>query len=140
MKVLVDLDVLLDVLQRREPHFGASADVLSQARRGALEAVLPGHALTTAYYLIARFAGRAEADRAIDRLLRSFDVVAADRVLHLRARALAIRDFEDAVVAAAAERAGCDRIVTRNVVDFAASPVLAVTPDELLAELASRES
>lgn len=140
MKALVDLNVLLDVLQRREPHYGASAAVLSRARRGELAAALPAHAVTTVYYLIARFAGRADAGRATDWLLANFEVVAADRPLYVRARALPLADFEDAVVAAAAERAACDRIVSRNVVDFAASPVPAVTPDELLAELVQRET
>jgi hypothetical protein len=53
----------------------------------------------------------------------------------LRARGLAFDDFEDAVVAAAAEKLHCRWIVTRNVVDFASSPVPAVTPAELLAAL-----
>jgi predicted nucleic acid-binding protein len=44
-------------------------------------------------------------------------------------------DFEDAVVAAAAESSGCDAIVTRNVRDFRATPVAAVTPEEYLLDL-----
>ena len=50
-----------------------------------------------------------------------------------RAHALAWPDFEDAVVAAAAERAECACIVTRNVKDFKKDPVAACTPEEFLA-------
>lgn len=44
-------------------------------------------------------------------------------------------DFEDAVVAASAEAAGCDYVVSRNVPDFAGSPVPAVTPADFLKHL-----
>jgi hypothetical protein len=47
------------------------------------------------------------------------------------------RDFEDAVVAGAAERGACDCIVTRNVADsFLGSPVRILTPEEFLGVLA----
>ena len=41
-------------------------------------------------------------------------------------------DFEDAVVAAVAERNGAAYILTRNINDFAGSPVPAITPAEFL--------
>jgi hypothetical protein len=51
--------------------------------------------------------------------------------------ALALRwdDFEDAVTAAAAQRARCAAIVTRNPKDFKGSPVRVVTPAEAAAWL-----
>lgn len=135
MKVLLDLNVLLDVIQHREPHYDASAAVLSRIAEDELEGAVPGHALTTVYYLVSRFADRGRAARAVDWILRDLEVVAEDRELFLRARSLDLDDFEDAVVASAAERASCDRIVTRNVHDFAGSPVPAITPGELVAEI-----
>jgi hypothetical protein len=93
--------------------------------------------VTTVHYLIERFAGSERASRAIDWILRAFDVLPADRESFLRAQSLGLPDFEDAVVASCAEAAGCDRIVTRNVADFTSSPVRASTPTELLAELAA---
>ena len=42
-------------------------------------------------------------------------------------------DFEDAVVAAIAESAGCSVIITRNITDFSQSPVSAITPEEFIA-------
>jgi hypothetical protein len=49
-----------------------------------------------------------------------------------RARQLPLGDFEDALVASVAEATGSDYIVTRNVSDFAGSPVPALTPTEFL--------
>ncbi len=55
----------------------------------------------------------------------------ADREL-LRAIALPIADFEDAMVVALAESVGATHIVTRSTSDFRRSPVKAVTPEAFL--------
>lgn len=133
--MLVDLNLLLDVMQRRQPHFPHSAAVLSRVAAGELVGAVPGHAVTTIHYLVSRFESAETADEAVDWILRRFEVVAEGRDTFVRARSLDFRDFEDAVVASAAEQAGCDRIVTRNVDDFRHSPVIAVTPQELETEL-----
>ena len=58
-------------------------------------------------------------------------------VLHT-ALALNWTDFEDAVSAAAAKRAKCDALVTRNPTDFKGSPVPVLTPSEAVAWLAPK--
>lgn len=133
--ILVDLNVVLDVVQEREPHFNASAAVLSEVIRGAVKAVLPAHALTTVHYIVARHQDRKKANEAIDWLLRYFGIAATGRAELARARELDRADFEDGVVAAAAESAHCRVVVTRNVEDFKASPVAAMTPYEFLLEM-----
>ena len=45
MKIAVDLNVLLDVAQNRQPFYQASEEILHRARAGEYAAVLPGHAL-----------------------------------------------------------------------------------------------
>jgi len=135
VKILLDLNVLLDVIQEREPHYAASAEILSRVAWGELEGAVPGHALTTIYYVVSKYGGQEIADRAVDWLLGELEIVAEERELFLRARSLAMKDFEDAVVASAAEHAHCDYVVTRNVEDFGGSPIPAITPRELDAEL-----
>lgn len=139
MKVLLDLNVLLDVIQKREPHYAASAAVLSRIASGEVEGAVAAHALTTIHYVVAKLAGRERALQAIDWLLGELEIVPEDRETLLRARGLGMDDFEDAVVAAAAERSDCDHVVTPNVGDFDASPVSAVSPGELDAALAEPE-
>ncbi|SDJ10386.1 type II toxin-antitoxin system VapC family toxin [Billgrantia gudaonensis] len=129
---MLDLNVLLDVLQKREPHYRVSAAVLEQVIHGDEQGAISAHAVTTVHYLVARYADRIAADRALSWLLHHLTVCAVGRNELERARSLGWSDFEDAVVAAVAERAGCTCIVTRNVKDFAGSPVNAVTPQEFL--------
>ena len=61
MKVLLDLNVLLDVVQNRVPHFRDSAEVVSRARAGEIQALIPAHAVTTLHYVIAKAAGQSPA-------------------------------------------------------------------------------
>ena len=72
------------------------------------------------------------ANQTIDDLLKDFVVAPVDSALFQRARQLAVADFEDAVVASVAEVSESDYIVTRNVQDFAGSPVRAITPTAFL--------
>jgi len=134
MKVLLDLNVLLDVVQQREPFYDASAAVLSLVIQGELSACIPAHALTTIHYIVARYGTSQQADDVIDWLLAHLEVVPEGWGEFRRARGLTMADFEDAVTASAAETAACDVIISRNIPDFEASPVPAITPEEFLSQ------
>lgn len=130
--ILLDLNVVLDVLQKREPHYTASAAVMGRVTDGHVTACLPAHAFTTLHYLMSRHQSKTAASRVVDWLLRYFDVAGTTRRELEIARALDWPDFEDTVVAAAAQSSSCTCIVTRNVRDFRESPVPALTPEEHL--------
>jgi hypothetical protein len=140
MKITVDLNVLLDVVQNRLPHYHASEEVLHRARTGEYVAVLPGHALTTLHYIIKKCSGLALANQTIDGLLADFDICPCDKRNFQRARQLPLKDFEDGTVASIAEASGSDYIVTRNVPDFTGSPIPAITPTEFLEAIAGIEA
>ena len=139
MKALLDLNVLLDVIQNRQPHYADSAKVLSAARSGDFDALVPFHAVTTLFYLVERAQGTSTANQTVDWLLKHFDVPEADKNTLLQARKLKLGDFEDAVVASVAARRGCDFIVSRNAADFSTSPVKAISPADFLKLLPVRK-
>ena len=130
--ILVDLNVVLDVVQARQPHYQASASVLDQVVQDQETGVVSAHAVTTLHYLVGRYRDRIQADKLVDWLLRYFDIATVAASELRRARALNWPDFEDAAVATAAEHYGCIAIVTRNLSDFQNSPVPALTPEEWL--------
>ncbi len=57
MKWMLDLNVVLDVLQRREPFYKASARILSLVVKGKASGFLPAHALTTIHSIVTRNLG-----------------------------------------------------------------------------------
>jgi len=132
MKLMLDLNVLLDVVQQRQPHYAASAQVLDFALINQC-GFLAAHLLTTLHYLVAKYADRKQADDLIDWLLQNFSIVPATKTTFLRARTLNFADFEDAVVCAAAEEQRCRFIISRNSSDFKGSTVQSLTPAEFLA-------
>ena len=62
MIIAVDINVLLDVFQNRQPHYAASAGVMNLVMQGTLKGVCPSHALTTLSDLARRHGTQAEAE------------------------------------------------------------------------------
>ena len=135
MKVTVDINVLLDVFQKREPHYAASAQVVSLVTAGTVAGVCPAHGLMTLYYLVRKYASKPDAEGAMDQVLRHFQIGNLEAADWEKARRLPFSNFEDAVVATVARATGSAFIITRNVADFVGSPVSAITPADFLSQL-----
>jgi predicted nucleic acid-binding protein len=132
LKVLIDLDILLDVLQRREPFYEKSAQVLASAELRSIEGHVAAHNLTTLFYLVARYLGAEQAQLALLQLLIFLFVAPVDQAVIERALVLSFTDFGEAVVMMAAVQAGADYVVSRDTQGFKRGPLPALTPAELL--------
>lgn len=136
-RLLFDLNVVLDVLFERKAHFAEAAALWQASREGRLCGLLPAHGFTTIHYLVRQHKGGEFARQALTDLLNVFHVAGVDETVIHRAAALNWTDFEDAVVAAAAEVAGCEAVVSRDPAGFSRSPVPVLTPKAALALLQS---
>ena len=134
-RLLLDLNVILDVLLDRRPHVDAAARVWAAAEAKLAIGLVPAHGLTTIHYLVARERGHREARRVVETLLGIFQVVPVDEPVLRQALALPFGDFEDAVCSACAVAAGCDALVTRDVSGFRRSPVPVLTPAAAVAAI-----
>ena len=128
-RILFDTNVVLDVLLDRRPYAEASAAAWAAVERGISEGLLAAHAVTTIHYLVRKEIGNIKAKRTISAILRVFGIAAVDGAVIHEALQLPVTDFEDAVTAAAARRAGCEYIVTRDPKGFHGSPVRSLTPE-----------
>lgn len=134
-RLLIDVNVVLDVLLDRRPFAESSSAVWAAVEQGEAEGLLSAHAVTTLHYLNARAVGARAARETTEALLSVFNVAAVDESVLVSALALGWTDFEDAVTAAAARKAKCDAIVTRNPRDFTKSPIRVLAPSEAVAWL-----
>ena len=134
-RVLIDLNVVVDALNRREPFFEASAAVLAAAEAGRIEGWLAAHSVTTLFYLMARNTSPAAARVHLTRLVQFLKIAAVNGRTIEQALALPTKDFEDAVQMMAGVHAGVDYVVTRDLSGFKAGPLPALTPPEFLALL-----
>lgn len=138
MRILLDTNVVLDVLQSRQPFSHHATELFARVERGELEGVLCATTLTTIDYLLTQAMSGQEAKAVIRGLLGLFGVAAVTRVVLEAALESPMPDFEDAVLAHAASHAGAERIITRNTRDFRGSPVPAMEPAEFIAQLPPR--
>jgi predicted nucleic-acid-binding protein len=131
-QVLFDSDVLLDILAQRQPFVIASAQALNTVMKKQVQGFVSGHAVTNIFYILRRQIGSEAARKLIENLLQHIQIASiTNQVIH-QALQSPIKDFEDAVTSAAAMAAGLEIIVTRNKVDFVASLVPAMLPEEFL--------
>jgi predicted nucleic acid-binding protein len=128
-RILFDTNVVLDVLLDRQPHAKASGAVWVAVETGAAEGILAAHAVTTIHYLARKERGNTKARRIILAIMSVLSVAAVDGAVIQEALEFPMGDFEDAVTAAVARRAGCDCIVTRDPKGFRGSPVRSLTPE-----------
>ena len=138
MKVTLDINVFLDVFQKREPHYATSAQVAGLVTAGKLSGVCPAHGLTTLYYLVRKHASKPDAEAAMDQVLRHFQIGNLEAAGWQEARNLPFPDFEDAAVAAVAKATESVFVVTRNMDDFAGSSVPAISPADFLSQFATK--
>lgn len=135
MRLLIDANILLDVLQRREPHYPASALVWKLCETEQAEGFVSALTLANLVYVMRKQLSPEQVESVLGRLaliFRVVDLTAADIERAAQAR---WSDFEDALQSAAAERLHADYIITRNVRDFQNSRVAALTPSEYLARI-----
>jgi hypothetical protein len=85
-----------DVLQKREPFYGASASLLAAVETGRVQGYVATHSLTTLFYLVQKDKSSAEARATITNLLQFIKIAPVDQSTIEQALTLDYRDFEDA--------------------------------------------
>lgn len=135
MKLLIDANILLDVLENREPFVQDSALIWKLCETEQAKGFISTLTFANLVYVM-----RKELDpQKIEEIQKKFslifefaDFTAADVS---KAADLNWPDYEDAVQSVIAERVHADYIITRNVKDFTKSKVVAFTPSELIARI-----
>lgn len=133
MRILLDSNIVIDFFEGRESFFEESARVIERVERGVVTGLLCATTLTAIAYLAGKTIGKKRAVEQVRQLLTLFEVAPINRSILDAALAGNVLDFEDAVLAEAAHQAGAQAIITRNLKDFAHSPVRAYTPRQWLA-------
>lgn len=129
-RVLIDTNVALDFLLRREPWLTEAQALLDAHARGEVIGYVPASAVTDIFYISRRLVGAEKAFEAVDLCLQAFEVVAIDRAVLDAARHLIGVDFEDNVQIACAALAHLDVIVTRDAAGFTHAPMPALSPKD----------
>lgn len=135
LSLLLDTNIILDVLLARSPWDQEATQLLNAIAHGEALGHVAAHAVTTAHYIVERARSRAIATSAVADLLQLLAVVPLDNSDFQRALTLGVKDFEDAVHAAACLRVGAHFLVTRNHRDYRGTAVETRSAGEVIAHL-----
>ena len=131
MLILIDTNILLDVIVRREPHFILSEKIIDLCRQEIINGAIAGHSVLNAMYVLRKHLTLTERKEIFLSLCEFLYVESVDFGKIIQAlKDDTFSDFEDCLQTQCALNIRADYIVTRNVKDFAASEIPAVTPEE----------
>ena len=137
MKIVIDTNVVVDVLARREPFFEQSEAVVRFVATGGAEGAITANTVTDLYYLLSKHMAKEAAKTALRALMDMLSVVAVTENECLAALNLPMSDYEDALMACCAKSWAADVIITRDMRHFTHSPVKAMAPADFLINLPS---
>ena len=133
MKLLVDTNVVLDILLRREPHYESAAKVVVLSEKGFIDCYVSASAVTDIYYISQRELKNKESIISLlTKLFETFRIVSVSEATIHEALGLKWDDFEDCVQYTSGKSINVDYIITRNTKDFAKSQITAMSPNEFL--------
>lgn len=119
MKIFVDANVLVAVLNRQYPLYGHAARILSLADSSKFEVFTSPICLAIAFYFAEKKNGTQKAAEKISILSHKLQIATADvSVVKKTVANPAIDDFEDGLEYYSALLSGCQIIVTEDVTDF----------------------
>lgn len=135
IKVLIDVDVLVDCFVRRE-QYRDSLLVLNACNAGKGEGWVSADSLGTLYHLLKRSEDEDFAREALKKMLSFLSVIPTRRSTVAEGLEIPIKDLEKAFQAVSLRQFHLDGIVTRSARDFRDADVPAYTPSEFLEVLA----
>ncbi|MDR0903555.1 MAG: PIN domain-containing protein [Ruminococcus sp.] len=130
--ILLDTNVVLDLLQKRDPFYPDVEKIMLRGQNKEIKCYISANSLTDIFYLYAKHTNIQEARRAIKYLLANFDIAAIDEESCKSAMKLPIADFEDALIVQCALKYKVDYIITRDKELHNNTIVKAIPPHEYL--------
>lgn len=132
MKLLIDANILLDVLQKREPHYSFSALIWKMCETKQVEGYVSALTFANIAYIMRKELTPEKTEKLIDMLLLIFNLTELNVTEIQKAARMRWTDFEDALQSATAERVKANYIITRNCLDFNESKIPALSPNSFV--------
>ena len=133
ISVLIDTNVVLDYAEEREGFNEAARKIFDKITQRKVLGCVSASAVTDIYYfLLKRYKDPDFVILLLKKLIRILKILAVDRGTIETAINSGMKDFEDAVQAAAALDFGIDIVITRDKTGFHGSGLRVYSPEEFL--------
>mgnify|MGYP000668613701 CR=1 FL=1 len=130
-KVVIDINVIVDLAFQRD-GFKAAEKVIDICLGEGIKGYACSHEITTLAYLLQKKFKMKKVKYFLDEILDMFDVISSNNKILRLALDSEIDDYEDAVIEVSAKQEEIDYIITRNLKDFAAGEIEALSPEEFI--------
>ncbi|GEQ49142.1 type II toxin-antitoxin system VapC family toxin [Tetragenococcus koreensis] len=131
MNCIIDINVILDVLVKREEFYKQSKEVYMLSVYGVIKGCITANMVTDIYYILEKY-GSENTKNEIKKLLQLNEVLSVTELDCINALELSGDDFEDNLIIATAIRNDVESIITRNGEDYRNSGLIVYTPEELI--------
>jgi predicted nucleic acid-binding protein len=133
VKILVDVNVFIDVLTRRA-NWDGSLRVLNLVRRfPEIEGWVSALTVPLLYFFRLRVVEEKQARMDTQAAIKGFCIIPLTSEILDQALTLDLPDFEDNIQLVSAETMAADYVITRNKRDFRSARLSILTPEEWLA-------
>ncbi|GHT64095.1 twitching motility protein PilT [Bacteroidia bacterium] len=133
MKILIDTNIALDVLLKREPFYEDAAKVILLSEKDIIDAYVSASAVTDIYYVARKYyKDKAVTSELLKKLLQVIYVATITDDNIYKALNLEWNDFEDSVQYIVGESIEADYIITRNPGHFSNSSIKVINPNDFL--------
>ena len=135
-KLLVDTNIVLDLLAKREPFYKSAAHIFSLADKNKLKLSISTLTFANTNYVLSRLKSASEAREILRRFRVLVSIVSLnDKIIDLALNDSNFGDFEDGLQYYSAIENNLDIIITRDLKDFKGSKLPVMTPDEYLTSM-----
>ena len=131
-KVFIDTDIFMDVLTSREPHFNASAKLLSLVVDRKIAGFTSVIVFANLHYLYSKNTSREIARNSLVTLREYIEILPVDDAIIELALNSSFTDFEDAIQYYTAIKSEIPIIITRNIRDYRVANILVCNAREYL--------
>jgi len=131
--ILCDINFILDIFLKREPFYSPAAQIFSMIEAKQLDGYLCAYSFPILFYILVKELKRDKAMKILGKVRIVFRVAAVNEKVIDLSLASDFRDFEDAVQYYSAVSMKADCLITRNKIDYIASDLSILTPEEFLA-------
>ena len=135
MKVLIDTNVILDVLYKREGFYEDSLKIWKLCETRKLDGYISALSIPNIVYILRRELDPEKTLEVINNINLVFKIYDLKSDIIMQKKKKKTKDYEDALQMVTAQKLKASFIVTRNIKDFAGSKIIAVKPSELLERL-----
>ena len=137
-RLLIDTNILIDLLGKREPFYSCAAQLFSLADKKKVQLSVSSLSFATAYYIISKSHKSYKVREFLRKLKILVRVLALnDKIVELALNDSAFEDFEDGLIYHTAIENTQEIIITRNLKDFKKSKLPVMNADEYLISISN---